>query len=822
MSSHDRDDYDSEGLDELSDVDQPVASTTQRPGKLRSGRRLERPSAQDEERIDYDDDDDEEEEDDEDYDDSGKRNPRKKKRRQNIFLDVEAEVDEDEEEEEEDGEDLEGFIQEEGEEAAAAAEARRGARHRALDRDRETQQEFNPEEMAARLSAKYGKRDTYHRRGAPGAAMGGASGGAGGEAYEQDEDYIPQKFLMPGVQDPNLWMVKCIPGKEKDIMLKLMHRYFDTEYSDRPLDILSAFCRDSLKGYIYIEARKQAYVQAAIDRINGLFASTIMLVPINEMVDVVKIRRREAQLQPGSWVRVKRGKYAGDLARVIGVEDALDKVEIRLIPRLDYGNQHREAADADDAAKKRKKGGFPYSNPNEPRPPQRLFNPREADKLDRSKPLMARGRGVYVYGADTFRDGFLEKAVKVNSLITQNVNPTLDEITKFSTADGGDEEEQALSLSALAGSAATETLSAESIRPGDNVEVTEGDMVHVHGIVTSVDGDVAHVHPLVEGLPDSLRFPIRQLRKRFRTGDHVRVVSGHHTGETGMIVTVADNVVTLLSDLSVKEVTVFARDLRDAADAGTMTKSVTVSGNFELYDFVTLENNAVAVIVKIEGDNFQIMDQDGDVRLVKGAQMTPRRNTRNAAATDAHNNVIRVGDQVRELDSIDRRSGNVLHLNRRYCFMRSREILEHGGVFVAPTRKVAAVGRGAAGINGNSMAVGNNGGFLHPGGMRGGMRGGRGRGASAAGNPFHQRRGPRDRLISATVMITKGPYKSYIGIVKDAAGSKARVELHTNSRLINIDKDSLVVQDRFGKFVPLHDMPELMGPPSSAMMRGPR
>lgn len=34
------------------------------------------------------------------------------------------------------------------------------------------------------------------------------------------------------------------------------------------------------------------------------------------MTDVLKVRHKESELRPGTWVRVKRGKYANDLAQV--------------------------------------------------------------------------------------------------------------------------------------------------------------------------------------------------------------------------------------------------------------------------------------------------------------------------------------------------------------------------------------------------------------------------------------------------------------------------------------------------------------------------
>ncbi len=44
------------------------------------------------------------------------------------------------------------------------------------------------------------------------------------------------------------------------------------------------------------------------------------------------------------------------------------------------------------------------------------------------------------------------------------------------------------------------------------------------------------------------------MRKRFKEGEHVKVVNGIHTDETGLILNVVDNVVTILTDASMKTV----------------------------------------------------------------------------------------------------------------------------------------------------------------------------------------------------------------------------------------------------------------------------
>lgn len=68
-------------------------------------------------------------------------------------------------------------------------------------------------------------------------------------------------------------------------------------------------------------------------------------------------------------------------------------------------------------------------------------------------------------------------------------------------------------------------------------------------------------------------------------------------------------------------------------------------------------------------------------------------------------------------------------------------------------------------------------------------RGGLGRGRG---------RGRADPLISKTVIVSSGPYKGYLGIVKDVTDTHARLELHTHNRTINIEKSKITIAGENG------------------------
>lgn len=309
------------------------------------------------EEEDEEDEDDEDDEDEEDEDEDGTttrthRRPRKK-RRANMFLDVEAEVDEDEEELEEEDDELggeDGFIQEhdlENEEIDVGDD--RG--HRDLDRQRQEITDKDAERLAEEFKEKYGR--------------------SAASRYRGDGANVAQRLLLPSVDDPSIWAIKCQTGKETDIITKLAKKMVTMESRGESLGITSAFQRDSLEGYIYVEARKSAFVAAAVKDIPNVYAAKLILVPIQEMPDLLRVKQQSVDLSRGAYVRIKTksSKYAGDLAQVDNIDEDGTHARLRLVPRLDFSGK----ADIITAGGKRMKKALPLSF----RPPARLFNEAE-------------------------------------------------------------------------------------------------------------------------------------------------------------------------------------------------------------------------------------------------------------------------------------------------------------------------------------------------------------------------------------------------------------------------------------------------------------
>lgn len=325
-----------------------------------------------------------------------------------------------------------------------------------------------------------------------------------------------------------------------------MRKAIDLEYTARPISILSCFQRDSLPGMIYVEARSSQQVSQACNGLVGVYPSRgISLVPIEEMASLLQIKKQDLTVKVGSWVRFKRGKYQGDLGQVVdGVANDGETVGVKFIPRIDFSPKDEASLDG----RKRKKVA---TGATTMRPPQAFFNYEEVVKVYGRKQVTKRNRS-YIFQNEEYIGGFIEKDTKLSGLVLENVNPTLDEIAQFSRNQDG-ETENNVDLSIIA--EASRKAAVLVLQPGDHVEVFEGEQSGVHGIVDSINQDVVTITAIgvdIDG--QKIDVPARGVRKKFKAGDHVKVMTGQNADETGLVVNVADNIVTFLSDMSMNEV----------------------------------------------------------------------------------------------------------------------------------------------------------------------------------------------------------------------------------------------------------------------------
>lgn len=575
------------------------------------------------------------------------------------------------------------------------------------------------------------------------------------------------------------------------------------------LKFISAFCRDSIPGRLYVEARNASDVLEATLDIVGCYArneSNLTMVPIDEMADLLKITKLQATVKIGGWVRLKRGKYAGDLAQVIDQAENGEDVGIKFVPRIDMNPRDANDTFIDKNGKKRKKIANRGFADRGPRPQQRFFNPEEIRKVySGSDRPVKRGDKEWVFQKDTFRDGYCERDVRIDHLALEDVNPSLDEITKFAGNSSGSEGAtagdgegtQKVDLEMLA-DAAKQTAQ-PVLERDDAVEVFEGDLTGVTGTVQKINGNIITIlFDDNEIIGQTAEVQAHSVRKRFRPGDHVKVTTGKHQDETGLVVKTEENFTTFLSDLTLSEVTVFSKDLRQATEVGSGVNDI---AGYALHDLVQLDAQTAAVIFKIERESFRVLDQMGNVSTVRPHQVSMKRDTSRAVALDNEGSEFRAGDKMKEIEG-EQREGQVLHIYQSILiFMHSREMSENGGVFISRARqlvpvapKSSAFANAAAGMKGADLSKQNP---QLTAGLNAQQQGGGGAASS-------MRRTGRDPLAGKTVAIIKGTYKTYRGMIKDTNGPMARVELQTMAKILTVPISSLVEKDPLtGKSKPL-------------------
>lgn len=723
-----------------------------------------------------------------------RRNKKKKKKKSLIqqFLVEEAE-DDDQEEEEEEEEAEEGF-----EEINLAREQEKDDResshdlhgHRSLYNRMEKEDDIK--KIADYFKQRYSKNYETDRFG----------------TSNQLSDTISQQKLLPGVKDPNLWTVKCKSGEEKQTALLLMRKFnaYLNKSDKQPLAIKSVIVKEGLRGFIYIEAFKQTHVKAAIDEVSNLKLGVWKqeMVPFKEMPDVLKVVKDIVKLKTGSWVRMKRTIYKDDLAQVESVDMAQNTVVLKLVPRIDFNQKRGSLKEPEDESKKSLK--------RKARPPQRLFDP---DLIRSIGGVPQREKENWLFENNRYTPkGFLLKNFPLSTVITEGIKPTLTELQRFEESPEGVDSETAELLSKTA------LDKSHNFIPGDVVEVCQGELIHLNGVIVGIDGDKIKMLPNHEELKEPIEFVASELRKYFKVGEHVKVIGGRNEGETGLIVRVEDNVAILLSDLTMEEITVFQRFLQLCQATATGVDSL---GHFEFGDLVQIDAHTMGVIVRLEKETFRVLTMNNKVITLNHNAVSKKRPNKFAAALDSENKTINVNDVVKVVDGVyNGQQGQVKYIYRHYAFLHAKTHSENGGHFVctakqlllASNHKVAPVstpGFMSPRVLASPMhpTQFNNGGSSSRHGMSTGGGSSTGNSSTHGGSTVgksprqplvnQQQMKPGTRrnttLIGKTVRITQGPYKGYVGIVKDATDTTARVELHTKCQTISVDLVRLSIVD---------------------------
>ncbi|XP_050938487.1 protein RNA-directed DNA methylation 3 isoform X2 [Cucumis melo] len=226
----------------------------------------------------------------------------------------------------------------------------------------------------------------------------------------------------------SLWKVKCMVGRERQSVFCLMQKFVDLHSFGNKLQIKSAFCVEHVKGFIYVEAPRQYDLIEACKGITGIYSTRVASVPENDISQLLTVRSRVSEVTVGTMARVKNGKYKGDLAQIIAVNNARKRATVKLVPRIDL-----------QAMAEKFGGGAAAKKTVNPAP--RLINPSE---LAEFRPLMQfrrdreTGKLFEFLDGMMLKDGYLYKKISLDSLNCWGVMPSEDELLKFKPSESNE------------------------------------------------------------------------------------------------------------------------------------------------------------------------------------------------------------------------------------------------------------------------------------------------------------------------------------------------------------------------------------------------
>lgn len=316
---------------------------------------------------------------------------------------------------------------------------------------------------------------------------------------------------------------------------------------------------------------------------------------------------QKIDLKPKQWVRIKTGLYEGDLAQVVHVEDPLNKIYIRLIPRLSEQTTIEKKDTIGDYNKKLKK---------QVKPRQRLFNPKYyEDVMTKIHPILK--EQIYSWNKMTFKDGFLIKSVRAKSLITEDVVPKIEELRIFDMAKMKFNEDEEIRMdfdSLISAIQETEINKKKKFVKGDKIKIIKGGLANITGKVMSHNNGIVHMMADIEGVNDLLELPEDYIIKNFLPGDLIRVVDGPHIGKSGLIVKVEDDTVIVFSESTMTEFKVSCHEIVSSADYSYETEH---NSYYQLGDLVKINGtNIVCYVLDVHKYSLKLIDARGEIKNV--------------------------------------------------------------------------------------------------------------------------------------------------------------------------------------------------------------
>jgi hypothetical protein len=261
--------------------------------------------------------------------------------------------------------------------------------------------------------------------------------------------------------------------------------------------------RDRIPGSVYVESPTPEDVHHSLSGIPGVFHKRNQL-PCVELVSIddrIKLLEMSAPcaVARGSWVRINRpGRYRNDLGIVLEFDPRQMDMDVAVVPRI------------------------PLTSERTRRPAASLFD-KEAVIQCYGLESVRPANQIHVFQGCEFKNGLLEQNLGIADISYDNDNPMHSELDLFARCADQD----------IVAAAYREMVRAQA---QDRIRVVAGGLQGLEGRLIDVDEHGTATLDLGAAGVVPQAISANEIRKEFRLGDSVCVISGDHQGAEGYIV----------------------------------------------------------------------------------------------------------------------------------------------------------------------------------------------------------------------------------------------------------------------------------------------
>ena len=574
---------------------------------------------------------------------------------------------------------------------------------------------------------------------------------------EQSEQEREDVEGYPTLKDPRMFSVKCKGGLENEAVVSLLNKHFALKGTNQEIQIISATAVPKIVGFIFVEAMRMHYVRHAVEGILSLRSDIIKLLPLKEVPKVLKADpRKDIIINPNTFVRIKRGLYAGDLGLVQIVDDDTNTAIVRVMPRIDSSKDDQKV-----------------------RPPAKLFEP---EAYPNAQTIISRNvnNRVYTYKNQRFVNGLLEKRFPIDNLDKTNVLPNYQEVKVFTDAEPSEKIKGHI-MKNLANSIDESKRLQKSLEKGDKVKVISGDLINLIGVVLEVNEDFVKVDFSDSGyFNEPINFKPSELMKVFEVGQHVEVTTGNYKGLTGTIIKIDGNRVYLITEDNKDEVVVLMTEIKQSGAKGYNVAQLKKRNNeLQKFDLIIMNDNKTAgVVLQVMRNNITIIDTEGTVKSFSKIQIASKI-TKGYHANNCYNQDVHPKCVVKVLKGANKNTlGTVKHIYNNKVFLYDKSKVQNEGMIVEDLNNCYVL---ESHIYDNSRALAR---FNNP--LLESNTQPDENVNNFQNNPMENLNNLKVSLIGKKKKIIKGPWKGYEGIIQSISDKSVKFELSAKSKVISV------------------------------------